>query len=89
MKSKIKYTKGEIEDVEIIDDFLPPPEKLVLKNQAVRVTIALTKNSVDFFKLQVSKYHVPYQRIIKNVLDDYAAYHQGNKQSKHHLSQKH
>ncbi|MBA2657149.1 MAG: hypothetical protein H0U70_09240 [Tatlockia sp.] len=29
---------------------LPPPDQLVLKEETVKVTLALTKESVDFFK---------------------------------------
>jgi hypothetical protein len=41
MMSKIKYTKGEIGMVKIIDDFLPPPKDLIFKDDSVKVTISL------------------------------------------------
>lgn len=34
----------------VISDFLPSPEELALKDETVKVTIALSKTSVDFFK---------------------------------------
>lgn len=36
--------------VKIIQDFLLPPDKLVLKEESVKVTLLLRKSSVDFFK---------------------------------------
>jgi hypothetical protein len=33
----------------IVDDFLPSPEDLVFKEENVKVTITLSKSSVDFF----------------------------------------
>ena len=59
MTKKIKYTKGEIGKVEIINDFLPSPKELVLKKESVKVTLVLSKDSVDFFKSQALNHHVP------------------------------
>jgi uncharacterized DUF497 family protein/predicted DNA binding CopG/RHH family protein len=75
MTKKIRYTKGEIGKVEIINDFLPSPKELVLKKESVKVTLVLSKDSVDFFKSQALNHHVPYQRMIKNLLDKYADSH--------------
>ncbi|MCC8483285.1 MAG: BrnA antitoxin family protein [Rickettsia endosymbiont of Labidopullus appendiculatus] len=71
MKKKIKYSDGEIKEVKIINDFLPAPENLILKDNSVKVTISLSKESVDFFKSQASKHHIPYQKMIKTLLDKY------------------
>lgn len=38
MKKKIKYSDGEIKEVKIINDFLPAPENLILKDNSVKVT---------------------------------------------------
>lgn len=74
MKKRIKYTDEPIGKIRIIDNFLPPPEKLVFKNKTVKVTMELSKPSVDYFKRMAHKYHVPYQRMIRNVIDAYAAH---------------
>jgi hypothetical protein len=50
MKEKIKYANEPLGKLRIIADFLPPPQELVLKQESVKVTIALTKASVDFFR---------------------------------------
>jgi predicted DNA binding CopG/RHH family protein len=62
-------------DIEIIKDFLPPPDKLVFKEDNVKVTIALNRSSLAFFKKHAAKYHVPYQKMIRNLLDEYVARH--------------
>ncbi len=50
MKSKIKYMDEPMGKLKVISDFLPPPDQLVLKEENVKVTIALKKSSVEFFK---------------------------------------
>jgi predicted DNA binding CopG/RHH family protein len=54
-----------------VKDFLPPPEKLVMPQQTVKVTIILNKNSVDFFKNQANKHRAKYQKMIRNLIDQY------------------
>lgn len=73
MTNKIVYTDGEIGEVRIIQDFLPPPSELAFREDTVKVTIALSKSSVEFFKEQAAKHQVPYQKIIRRLLDEYAA----------------
>jgi len=62
-----------------IEDFLPPPEQLILKEETRKVTIVLSQRSVEFFKEKSKATHVPYQQMIRKVLDSYTdAYsHQG------------
>jgi predicted DNA binding CopG/RHH family protein len=74
MKRRIKYTDEPI-DFEVIDDFLPPPEKLALKDESVKVTISLSKVSVDFFKKYARKLHTPYQKMIRKLLDLYVSHY--------------
>lgn len=75
MKEKIKYTEGPIGKTRRIRDFLPPPEKLVFKEDTVKVTIALSKSSVEFFKQAAKKYRTPYQKMIRSLIDAYAIRH--------------
>ncbi len=70
------YTNEELGKVEIINDFLPAPENLVFKEDNVKVTISLSKNSIDFFKKEAKKQHTQYQKMIRNLLDYYTAQHQ-------------
>ena len=68
---KIKYTDETI-NAKLIKDFLPRPEDLVLKEDNVKVTLSLSKRSVDFFKHEAKKLDTPYQGMIRNLLDQYA-----------------
>ena len=74
MKEKIKYTDEPIGKVKVISDFLPPPEELALKDETVKVTIALSRTSVEFFKKEAKKYDTPYQKMIRRLLDEYASH---------------
>jgi predicted DNA binding CopG/RHH family protein len=74
-KGKIKYTDEPIGKVKkVISDFLPSPEELALKDETVKVTIALSKTSVEFFKKEAKKYNTPYQKMIRRLLDEYATH---------------
>ena len=75
MKQKIKYTDEAMGNVRVVDDFLPNPEQLALKEEKVKVTISLSKSSLQFFKTQADRYHTAYQRMIRNLLDAYALQH--------------
>lgn len=76
MKKAIKYTDEPIGDLKIIADFLPPPKDLIFKDDTVKITISLTKESVEFFKKEAEKHHTQYQKMIRNLLDVYANNHQ-------------
>lgn len=72
MKQIRKYTNEPLGRVEVVDDFLPPPDQLVLREDGVKVTISLSKKSIDFFKAHAARSKVPYQRMIRTLLDSYA-----------------
>jgi len=70
MSAKIKYSDEPIE-AKVIRYFLPPPEELAFREEGVKVTIALSKKSVDFFKSEAEKHHTQYQRMIRKLIDTY------------------
>ena len=74
MKAKMKYTDESMGKVRVISDFLPSPEELALKDETVKVTISLSKVSVDFFKNEAKKYNTQYQKMIRRLLDEYTAH---------------
>lgn len=74
MKSKIKYTDEPMGKVKVNKDFLPSPEELALKDETIKVTISLSKTSVDFFKREAKKYNTQYQKMIRRLLDEYTAH---------------
>ncbi len=76
MRKKITYTDEPIGKVRIVSDFLPSPEELALKDETVRVTIALSKASIDFFKRVAKKHNTQYQKMIRRLLDEYTAHQQ-------------
>jgi predicted DNA binding CopG/RHH family protein len=75
-KHKVKYTDEPIGEIKIIDDFLPSPKDLVLKEETTKITIALTKSSVDFFKNEATKHHTHYQTMIRALIDHYASHYE-------------
>jgi predicted DNA binding CopG/RHH family protein len=77
MSAKIKYTDEPIGDVKVIADFLPSPAELAFNEEGVKITLALSKKSVDFFKSEAAKNHTQYQRMIRRLLDAYVDSHSG------------
>jgi hypothetical protein len=75
MKRSRGYTDEPIGRIRIIKDFLPPPDQLILKDDGVKVTISLSRRSVDFFKAHARRSKIPYQRMIRRVLDEYAGHY--------------
>jgi hypothetical protein len=71
MKDKVRYTDEPIEFGRVIPNFLPPPDRLIFKEDAVKVTITLSVKSVHFFKTEAAKRGVQYQRMIRRLLDAY------------------
>ena len=74
MKKKIKYTNEPMK-LKVVKDFLPAPEHLVAKEDNVKVTITLSRNSVKFFKKHAKKAHSHYQTMIRKVIDYYASHY--------------
>lgn len=71
MSAKIKYTDEPLGKIRIVRDFLPPPEQLAFREEGVKVTLALSKKSVEFFKSEAAKHHTQYQRMIRHLVDAY------------------
>lgn len=78
MKRTAKYKNEALGKLEIVRDFLPPPDKLVLKEDGVKVTLSLSRRSVEFFKQHAARSKVPYQKMIRSLVDSYAAQHGGD-----------
>jgi hypothetical protein len=72
MSTKTKYTDEPLGEIKIVRDFLPSPAELAFSEESVKVTISLSKKSVEFFKTEATKYHTQYQRMIRQLLDSYA-----------------
>ena len=75
MKNKITYTDEPMSKVRVVRDFLPSPEQLAFKEEKVKITISLSRASLDFFKEQAGIHQTAYQKMIRNLLDTYAVQH--------------
>ncbi len=71
MSKQIQYSEEPIGEIKLISDFLPSPEELALKKQNTKVTISLSSESVAYFKDAAKKHHMQYQKIIRQLLDEY------------------
>lgn len=74
MSKKIKYTDEPLGNVKLVADFLPSPEELVLKQQNTKITIALSTESVNYFKKAAKEHQTQYQKLIRELLDEYVAH---------------
>jgi hypothetical protein len=75
MGAKTKTTDEPMGRPAVVADFLPAPEDLVFREEGVKVTLALSKRSVEFFKREATKHNTQYQRMIRRLLDAYAEHH--------------
>jgi len=75
----VRYIAGKIGRVRVIEDFLPQPANLVAREDNVKVTLSLSRRSLDFFKREARKRRVPYQRMIRALVDAYAERQAGGK----------
>ena len=76
MSKRTKYTNEALQMGERVIDFLPPPSKLVKRESTAKVTLELTERSLRFFKREAKRERVPYQRMIRGLIDAYAAHQQ-------------
>ena len=72
MKKKANNFHKPIGGLKVIPDFLPSPSELVLPQETVKITLSLTKSSLEFFKREASRYHIKYQKMIRELVDRYA-----------------
>jgi len=75
MSARIKYTDEPLGDLKVIPDFLPAPEELAFREEGVKITIALSKKSVEFFRSEAERHNTQYQRMIRRLLDAYVDAH--------------
>lgn len=56
-----------------VKDVLPPPDQLVFPGEeTVKVTLHLSRSSIQFFKRKASEHHTKYQRMLRELVDRYA-----------------
>lgn len=79
MSARIKYTNEPMGRPKVVRDFLPSPEQLAFRDEDVKITITLSKKSVDFFKSEAARTNTQYQRMIRRLLDAYVDAHAGGR----------
>jgi predicted DNA binding CopG/RHH family protein len=77
MRKKINYSDKNWHIGEQVKDFLPAPKDLVLKEEKEKITIEISRNCLMFFKREAKRQKVPYQRMIRVLLDEYVKRYQG------------
>ena len=77
MSAKIKYTSEPMGKPMVVQDFLPSPQELAFRDEDVKITITLSKKSIDFFKSAAARGDTQYQRMIRRLLDAYVDAHAG------------
>jgi len=71
-----KKTKNEFPSkFRVIEDFLPPPEELLPKDEMEKILLSLDKPVIDFFKKRAEKSNQKYQRLMREVLKRYYLIH--------------
>lgn len=55
-----------------LSDTLPSPKELAMAFETKKITIDLETGTLDFFKLQAEKSGGKYQRLMREVLKEYA-----------------
>lgn len=71
MNARIMYTDEPLGTPQVIPDFLRSPPELAFREEGVKVTLALSKKSLEFFKSEAAKHQTHYQRMIRKLLDAY------------------
>jgi len=71
MSAKIRYTDEPLGKTQVIPDFLPTPAELAFREEGVKITLSLSRKSIEFFKAEATKNHTQYQRMIRRLLDAY------------------
>jgi len=70
-ESKTKLNNQNVNEVSRFKSSMPSLDQLAQKEDAVKVTLSLTKSSVDYFKSEAAKREVCYQVMIRNLIDEY------------------
>lgn len=71
-KSKARAGDEPIGNLKRVVDFLPPPSELLPQEEALKITLSIDSETVDFFKKVAKKNGTKYQRMMREVLKGYA-----------------
>lgn len=71
-KNKARVGDEPIGNLKSVADFLPPPSELLPQEEALKITLSIDGETVDFFKKVAKKNGTKYQRMMREVLKGYA-----------------
>jgi len=71
MSARINYAHEPLGRPQVVPDFLPSPAELVIREEGVKVTSALSKKNVGLFKSEAARHQMQYQRMIRGLLGAY------------------
>ena len=71
-KSKERIGDEPVGNLKRVADFLPPPSELLPQEEALKITLSIDCETVDFFKKVAKKNGTKYQRMMREVLKGYA-----------------
>ncbi len=74
MTKEITYSDKDIGDVKFVTDFLPSPSELRERNENTKITISLSKRSIEYFKKAALDNQMQYQKLIRQLLDEYVGH---------------
>lgn len=75
MRKEIEYEENPFGNVKVgkrlILPNLPSPAELAKAEKTTKITLSISSDSLQFFKKEAAKYNVPYQAMIRRLLDEY------------------
>ena len=75
MHKEIEYEENPFGNVKvgkrIILPDLPSPAELARAEKNTKITLSISDDSLQFFKREAKKHNVPYQAMIRRLLDEY------------------
>lgn len=75
MNNKITYTDENLEFGEIVEDFLPHPNELILKQKKVKIFMELTEENILFLQREATKKNISDQGLIELIINEYINNH--------------
>jgi len=81
MSGKTRRVSDRIGEYRVVRDFLPSPDQLAFREEGVKITLALSRRSVQFFKTHAARNGTQYQRMIRDLLDAYVDAHESRSAS--------
>lgn len=76
-KTTIKEVSLPRKKEKVTNDFFLCPATLAAKDDTVKVTLMLTRASIEYFKKTAEEHDTCYQALMRSLLDEYARHFSG------------